>query len=256
MRCEVLDDHDLVYSTLLVRRHQRPSQVRIRTQPFEFLHILLERGVARWQTPRHTTNVQLLESPVAGPPEARTRCPQSSASGLRRCGWGRAQLVVDLRGRILRGQLRPTNRLSAPTSREHDASYTCGCPAEGRVYGRGQGRWPQRTSGQTYRGGKTSHAGRSLVRIPNRKWRRVYVTAAPLDSARWWAHVVGALRDHPHKHCADYPAKKVRGFLERRGLLSLVEEFELRRSPVGLPRSLDVAADLAALPESLMTRIE
>ena len=36
----------------------------------------------------------------------------------------------------------------------------------------------------------------------------------------------------------------------------LVEEFELRRSPLGLPRSLDVAADLAELPESLMTRIE
>ena len=36
----------------------------------------------------------------------------------------------------------------------------------------------------------------------------------------------------------------------------LVEEFELRRSPLGLPRSLDVAADLAESPESLMTRIE
>jgi hypothetical protein len=36
----------------------------------------------------------------------------------------------------------------------------------------------------------------------------------------------------------------------------LVEEFELRRSPLSLPRSLDVAADLAELPESLMTRIE
>jgi hypothetical protein len=36
----------------------------------------------------------------------------------------------------------------------------------------------------------------------------------------------------------------------------LVEEFELRRSPVGLPRSLDIAADLAELLESLMTRIE
>ena len=36
----------------------------------------------------------------------------------------------------------------------------------------------------------------------------------------------------------------------------LVEEFEPRRSPLGLPRSLDVATDLAELPESLMTRIE
>ena len=38
--------------------------------------------------------------------------------------------------------------------------------------------------------------------------------------------------------------------------VQLVEEFELRRSPVGLPRSLDVAADLAELPESLMMRFE
>jgi hypothetical protein len=36
----------------------------------------------------------------------------------------------------------------------------------------------------------------------------------------------------------------------------LAEEFELRRSAVGLPMSLDVAADLAELPASLMTRIE
>src|SRR4029453_91312 len=39
----------------------------IRTQPFEFLHILLERGVARWQTPLvtpPTCNSWNLPSPV------------------------------------------------------------------------------------------------------------------------------------------------------------------------------------------------
>ena len=35
-----------------------------------------------------------------------------------------------------------------------------------------------------------------------------------------------------------------------------VDEFEFRRSPVGLPRSLEVAADLAGLSESLIMRIE
>ena len=27
----------------------------------------------------------------------------------------------------------------------------------------------------------------------------------------WWAHLVGALRVHPHKHCANYPPQKDRG---------------------------------------------
>jgi hypothetical protein len=50
--------------------------------------------------------------------------------------------------------------------------------------------------------------------------------------------------------------KKFEEFLNVAVLSLLVEEFELRRSPVGLPRSLDVAADLAELPESLMRRFE
>ena len=50
--------------------------------------------------------------------------------------------------------------------------------------------------------------------------------------------------------------KKIEDFLNIAVFSLLVEEFELRRSPVGLPRSLDVAAELAELPESLMTRIE
>jgi hypothetical protein len=26
---------------------------------------------------------------------------------------------------------------------------------------------------------------------------------------QWWAHLVGALRVQPHKHCADYPPQKI-----------------------------------------------
>ena len=67
---------------------------------------------------------------------------------------------------------------------------------------------------------------------------------------------MGAPRAQPHKHCAHYPEKKIEDFFNVAVFSLLVEEFELRRSPLGLPRSLDVAADLAELPESLMTRIE
>ena len=50
--------------------------------------------------------------------------------------------------------------------------------------------------------------------------------------------------------------KEVEDFLNIAVFALLVEEFEPRRSPVGLPRSLGVAAELAELPESPMTRIE
>jgi hypothetical protein len=50
--------------------------------------------------------------------------------------------------------------------------------------------------------------------------------------------------------------KDIEDFLNVAVFSLLVEEFELRPSPVGRPRSLDVAADLAALPESLITPIE
>src|SRR5713101_4156914 len=33
----------------------------------------------------------------------------------------------------------------------------------------------------------------------------------PFTLAQWWAHLVGALRVHPHKHCANYPPQKDRG---------------------------------------------
>jgi hypothetical protein len=52
------------------------------------------------------------------------------------------------------------------------------------------------------------------------------------------------------------PFKKIEDFLKVAVFSLLVEEFEIRRSLLGLARSLDVAADLAESPESLMTRIE
>jgi len=52
------------------------------------------------------------------------------------------------------------------------------------------------------------------------------------------------------------PQNQVEDFLKVAVFALLVEEFELRRSPLGLPRSLNVAADLAELSESLMRRIE
>ncbi len=32
----------------------------------------------------------------------------------------------------------------------------------------------------------------------------------PRQATRWWAHLVGALRVHPHKHCANFPPQKDR----------------------------------------------
>jgi len=37
--------------------------------------------------------------------------------------------------------------------------------------------------------------------------------------AGWWAHVVGALRVHPHKHDANYPPQKDRGFARVRRVM-------------------------------------
>jgi hypothetical protein len=66
-----------------------------------------------------------------------------------------------------------------------------------------------------------------------------------------WLDVADVVRDE-----LTILRKKIEDFLKVAVFSVLVEEFELRRSPLGLPRSLDVAADLAELPESLMTRIE
>jgi len=40
------------------------------------------------------------------------------------------------------------------------------------------------------------------------------VDAGRLLDARWWAHLVGALRVHPHQHCAKYPSKKIEDLRE------------------------------------------
>src|SRR5712692_3539750 len=36
-------------------------------------------------------------------------------------------------------------------------------------------------------------------------------TAESCVSTQWWAHLVGALRVHPHKHYANHPPQKDRG---------------------------------------------
>jgi len=56
---------------------------------------------------------------------------------------------------------------------------------------------------------------------------------------RWWAHLVRALRVHPHKHCANYPPQKDRGFARsahvyvrsKVGIARLGREGYLRISP-------------------------
>jgi len=68
----------------------------------------------------------------------------------------------------------------------------------------------------------------------------------------WWAH----FKFTPINIALTIHKNQFEDFLKVAVFALLVEEFELRRSPLGLPRSLDVAADLAELPESLMTRIE
>ncbi len=39
-----------------------------------------------------------------------------------------------------------------------------------------------------------------------------YCDTDRLHPPQWWAHVVGAIRVHPHKHYANYPPQKDRGF--------------------------------------------
>jgi hypothetical protein len=41
------------------------------------------------------------------------------------------------------------------------------------------------------------------------------------QNCRWWAHLVGALRVHPHKHCADYPPKKDRRTSRHSGIYAI-----------------------------------
>ena len=68
----------------------------------------------------------------------------------------------------------------------------------------------------------------------------------------WWAHI-----DYTRINIALTIVKKdIEDFLDVAVFALRVEEFDLRRSLVGLPRSLEVAADLAELPESPVTGID
>src|SRR5262245_379103 len=53
----------------------------------------------------------------------------------------------------------------------------------------------------------------------------------PASRRRWWAHLVGALRIHPHKHDANFPPKKDRGFA-RGGRVYRGLTFALSRSRI------------------------
>jgi hypothetical protein len=66
--------------------------------------------------------------------------------------------------------------------------------------------------------------------------------------AEWWAHLVGALRVHPHKHYANYPHKSDRRNFEVGGYLQIYWPFRIvawgRRSLAragSLRKSLDVS---------------
>jgi hypothetical protein len=45
--------------------------------------------------------------------------------------------------------------------------------------------------------------------------QQAHFREAGRNDAEWWAHLVGALRVHPHKHYANYPSQKDRGSDER-----------------------------------------
>ena len=82
---------------------------------------------------------------------------------------------------------------------------------------------------------------------------RVQTLALPADRPGHLMDIVyGDCRNRSKNGCF----KKFQDFLNVAVFSVLVETFEFRRSPVGLPRSLDVAAGLPGLAESLMTRIE
>ena len=75
---------------------------------------------------------------------------------------------------------------------------------------------------------------------------------APNRGRTWWAH----FENTRINIAPTILQKEVEEFLNIAVFAVLVEEFEPRRSPVGLPRSLGVAVELAELPESLMTKFE
>jgi len=68
--------------------------------------------------------------------------------------------------------------------------------------------------------------------------------------AEWWARLVGALRVHPHKHYANYPLQKDRGFA--RGALVYVSSNCHRQvgncSPCGVRATVST---VSSLPSSL-----
>src|SRR5262249_10799172 len=74
---------------------------------------------------------------------------------------------------------------------------------------------PQRTA--------ASHTGAPFWQLPSQ-----------LERCGWWAHLMGAVRVHPHKHCANYPPQEDRGEFEGSDLWRI--RFRLH-APASLGRS-------------------
>src|ERR1700676_8538 len=67
--------------------------------------------------------------------------------------------------------------------------------------------WRKATAGQARRCTPASHH-RLRISPPT---QRTPETSTRQEQFEWWAHLVGALRVHPHKYCANYPPQKDRG---------------------------------------------
>ena len=78
---------------------------------------------------------------------------------------------------------------------------------------------------------------------------------APLCPARWWPHLVGARRVHPHEHYANYPPQKDRGFARGAALLSIAADgstfgaahYSIRNAVVGSRRVARPAGTIDAI---------
>jgi hypothetical protein len=58
----------------------------------------------------------------------------------------------------------------------------------------------------------SSSLHRAIISSPGPPEVAPAAARARLALSQWWAHLVGALRVHPHKHCANDPPQKDRGF--------------------------------------------
>jgi len=65
--------------------------------------------------------------------------------------------------------------------------------------------------------------------------QRTPETSPRQEQFEWWAHLVGALRVHPHKHWADHPPQKDRGTADCSHVLHFSEVCHGLSAGEGLP---------------------